>query len=145
MDGSTGGTRTSTSSANSQPTSSSASRTATLAKTTSITAGTVMIQAGGYQSYEFTVPNGTTDAHVVGSFTVQAGNGNILVIIVDSVNFAKFQDSQPSTRIYDSGRVLTSSFNLSLSLGTYYLVYANKFDPTNAKTVNTQVNLIYSG
>lgn len=66
-----------------------------------------------------------------------------MVIIVDPANFAKFQNSQPSTRTYDSGQVVTSSLDVPVAPGgTYYLVFANKFDASNAKTLDVQVDLV---
>lgn len=125
-------------------TQSSISRTASPANTT-IVSGLVTIQAGSYTPYQFVVPNGTTNAHVTGTFSVQGGSGNILVVIMDPTNYAKFQNSQQSTRIYDSGQVTSGNVNQALPPGTYDLVFTNKFDTTNAKTVSAQVSLVYSG
>ncbi len=112
---------------------------------TDVVSGVVSVPPGQSVYYTFTVPSDATSATVHGSFTASGGSGNdIKVYIMDNTNFINWQNGHQANTYYNSGQVTTDQFSVSLSPGTYYLVYDNTFSTFSAKNVQTTVTLSYN-
>jgi len=114
------------------------------AQTTQIVNGTANVDADSYVDYQFIVPVNSSDIHVSGTFTVQGGSSDsIMVYIFDSTNFDNYETGAYFGALYETGQVTTSliSSNLDTS-GNYYLVLDNTLS-TTPKTVNIQANVTY--
>jgi hypothetical protein len=98
----------------------------------------VTVNSGGYQAYKFIIPSGA------GSFSdVFNATGKIQVYVMDSTNFASWQNGQNATATYSSGQVTNGQFdNVSLQSGTYYLIYDNTVGSTTL-TIDSQANYYY--
>lgn len=134
---------------------SSAATRGTLASTTIITSsqisqdvvnGVVSVGPGQYQYYQFIVLPDAYNDQLSGNFTASGGSGNnIVVLVMGSTDFVNWQNHHDVSPYYNSGQVTTNRFSLSLpSNDVYYLVYSNTFSTLSSKTVNTQVNFVYS-
>jgi hypothetical protein len=109
----------------------------------SLVNGNIRIDAGSFQSYNFTVPNNIV-ATVSITFTVN-GRGNIRVYLMNSSDFSNWKNqlagSQNISSIFYSGRAnFISDSEVSISIrGTYYIVFDNTFDSSSAKTVDASI------
>jgi hypothetical protein len=103
--------------------------------------GIITVNASSYKDYNFTVPSGSSQSEVQGTFTVSGGNENdIKVYIMDSTNFANWQNGQNASSYYNSGEATNGTIAVTLySGGTHFLVYDNTFDTSSQKTVDTQM------
>src|SRR3972149_6649673 len=100
--------------------------------------GNLTVNAGSYEYYNFTVPSGEPNSKVEGTFTV-SGSNDIKVYVLDSANFADWQNGREANMYYDSGELSSGNVTAELpSSGTYFLVYDNTFS-TTSKNVTTQV------
>jgi hypothetical protein len=115
-------------------------------QTMNIVNGMITVNAGNYESYQFTIPSGASGASVSGSFTASGGSGNdIIVLIMDSTDFVNWQNGHSASAYYNSGQETTGTISASLPAGaTYYLVYSNTFSTFSSKNVQTSVNLDYT-
>ena len=106
--------------------------------------GTANVNASAYVDYQFTIPPNASSIHVSGTFTVQGGSGNgIIVYIFDSTNFDNYENGSYFGALYQSAQTTTASISSNLdSSGTYYLVLDNTLSTTQ-KTVNIQANATY--
>ena len=106
--------------------------------------GTANVDAGAYVDYQFIIPPNASSIHVSGTFTVQGGSGNgIIVYIFDSTNFNVYENGGDFGGLYQSGQTTTASISSNLDTsGNYYLVLDNTFSTTQ-KTVNIQANVTY--
>lgn len=104
-----------------------------------IVTGNMTINANSFKAYNFTVPSGA--GSISDTFSC---NGTIRVYVMDSENFANWQNKQIALSYYDSGQVTNGKIdNLALpSSGTYFLVYYNNND-TTAKTVTSYASFFY--
>ena len=113
---------------------------------TNIVNGMITINAGSYNYYEFTLPQGATNVQLQGNFYAAGGSGNdIDVVVMNPTSFINWKNGHTVNCYYSSGQLTTSTFNVNLpsDAGTYYLVYSNTFSLFSQKNVNTQVNLNY--
>lgn len=114
--------------------------------TVNIVNGLITVPAGGYESYEFTVPACASYGTVSGSFTASGGSGNdIRVYIMNQTSFINWENGHTVPVYYSSGQLTTATIRATLPGGTtYYLVYDNTFSVFSSKNVQTTVNLYYS-
>jgi hypothetical protein len=111
----------------------------------SVVNGDISVGAGQYEDYQFTVPDGASNAQLAGNFIASGGSGNdILVLVLDQTDFVNWQNGHSVTTYYNSGQLTTSSISASLPSGVYYLIYSNTFSTFSSKTVNTDATLTYT-
>lgn len=115
-----------------------------IAHTIQIVNGTANVNASAYLDYQFTIPPNASNIHVSGTFTVQGGIGNdIIIYIFDSTNFDNYENGSYFGALYQSSQTTTTPISSNLdSSGNYYLVLDNTFSTTQ-KTVNIQANATY--
>ena len=113
--------------------------------TTQIVNGIANVNAKTYVDYPFTVPSDASNISVSGTFTAHNGVGNdIKVFILDSTNFDNYAHVNGFTSLYQSGQIITDSFNVSLlSSGNYHLVLDNQFSAITQKTVDIEATVNY--
>ncbi len=113
---------------------------------TNIVNGLITVSAGGWNTYPFSVPTGSTNAYVSGSFYASGGYGNdIKVLVMDRTSYINWSNGHSVDVIYSSGYLTTSSFSVNLSAGNAYdLVYTNDNSLFSSKNVQTTVNLFYT-
>ena len=109
-----------------------------------IVKGNLTVNAGSYVSRNFTVPSMISNARVDGTFTVSGGSQTtIKVYVMDSANFADWQNGRQASRYYDSGEANSGNVTATLpSAGTYYLVYDNTFS-TASKNMTVSADFLY--
>ena len=110
-----------------------------------IVKGVITVSPASYKAFPFYVPSGVANVHVEGSFTTSGGIGNdIQVIIMDSTAFQNWKNGHEVSVYYTSGKLTTSSFDVSLPSGeTYYLVLDNAFSLISSKNVDIEATLVY--
>jgi zinc-ribbon domain len=122
--------------------------TAAQSQTLNIVNGSLTVEERGFLYYQFTVPTGTTNAQVEGSFTVKAVAGSgIQVYVMDNLNLSTWANSPSNAHVsayYKSGQVTSGSINIRLSPGTYYLIFDNTFSIFYPKDVQANVSLAYN-
>jgi hypothetical protein len=100
------------------------------------------IAPGKYAWFRFGVPD--SGGNVVGRFRASGGGGNdVEVYILDEDGFENFKNGHRVQTYYNSGRVTVANINISLSSGTYYLIFSNTFSAVSNKAVNGRVALRY--
>jgi hypothetical protein len=99
----------------------------------------VIVNAGEYQAYNFTVPSGTGKILDVFNST-----GIIQVYVMNSANFTYWQNGLAANAVYSSGQVTNGYIdNVVLpSSGTYYLIYDNT-KGLNSCTIDSQASYFY--
>jgi hypothetical protein len=112
--------------------------------TSQIVNGTANVNASAYLDFPFIIPSNSSNIHVSGTFTVQGGSGNgIIVYIFDSTNFDTYEDGGDFGGLYQSGQSTTALISSNLdSSGNYYLVLDNTLSKIT-QTVNIQANVTY--
>ena len=112
--------------------------------TIQIVNGTTKVEAGENLNYQFTIPSNASNIHVSGTFIVQGGSGNgIIVYIFDSTNFYNYENGNYFGALYQSSQTTSAPISSNLdSNGTYYLVLDNTFS-TLTQIVNVQANVTY--
>jgi hypothetical protein len=104
--------------------------------------GNLTVNSGSYVYYKFTVLSEHVAPTVQGTFTVSGNDQKIRVYIMDSANFADWQDTRNASTYYDSGESNSGNITATLPVGNYDLVYDNNFSATS-KNVTTQVHSWY--
>ncbi len=106
--------------------------------------GTFTVSAGSYEYYSFDVPSGASKTTVQGTFTVSGGGENeINLYVMDSANFANWQNGRNASWYYDSGELSTGTVTATLpSDGNYDLIFDNTFS-AGSKIVNAEVGFYY--
>jgi len=100
---------------------------------------TVPVAAGKFQSYSFRVAD---RAVVTGRFQAKGGAGNdIEAYILDYDGFVNWSNNHSAPAYYNSGRLTVGTIKTTLSAGTYYLVFNNRYSPADAKTVEVSVEM----
>jgi len=100
------------------------------------------IAPGKYAWFRFGVPE--NGGNVVGRFRASGGGGNdVEVYILDEDGFENFKNGHRVQTYYNSGRVTVANIDVSLSSGTYYLIFSNTFSAVSNKAVNGRVTLRY--
>ncbi len=93
----------------------------------------------GPGTYTYIPFNLSCQASVSGSFSAQAALGNnIITMVLDQNNFQLMTSNQQISAYYDSGKVSSGSFNLTLPPGQYYIVLSNTYSSFSTKTVSMQ-------
>ncbi len=91
---------------------------------------------GTYRSVYFTLQCTGT---VQGGFVASAALGdNIIVYIFDEDEYNKFDQGEDSLVQYQSGKVESGTFDLTLDPGTYYITMSNTYSSFSTKTVALQ-------
>jgi hypothetical protein len=109
----------------------------------SIVDGTFSVNASSFAAYNFTIPQSIWNE--VSSASVSISNDyKIRVYIMDSANFADWQNGLNASSYYNSGE--TNNFTINVDLpasGTYFLIFDNTFDANSQKNVTAQVFYFY--
>lgn len=104
---------------------------------TTITNNVYKVGPGTYTYIPFSL---TCQASVSGSFSAQASLGNnIITMVLDQNNF-QMSNNQQVSAYYDSGKVSSGSFNLTLQPGQYDIVLSNTYSSFSTKTVSIQAS-----
>ncbi len=103
---------------------------------TPVANGVYKVPPGEYQYIPFvTSCTGTLS----GSFAAQAALGNnIIVYLMNQNGFNQYRVGQSASTYYNSGKVSSGSFNVSLGTGTYYVILSNTYSSFSTKTVSLQ-------
>ena len=106
--------------------------------------GVVSIGAGAWGTTQVNVTSGMLVPAVTGSFIASGGAGNdIKVYVMSATDYTNWSTGHSVTPLYNSGQLTTASFDVSLGIGTYYVVYDNSFSVISTKNVTTRVDLTY--
>ncbi len=62
---------------------------------------------------------------------------------MSATDYTNWSNGHSVTPLYNSGQLTTASFDVSLGVGTYYVVYDNSFSVISTKNVTTRVDLTY--
>lgn len=93
----------------------------------------------GPGTYTYILFNNPCTSTVTGSFSAYASLGNnIVTFVLDQSNFQVLQNQQGFHSYYNSGKVASGSFSLTLQPGTYYIVLSNTYSSFSTKTVSIQ-------
>lgn len=91
---------------------------------------------GAHTYVSFTLP---CRAQVEGGFSSNDILGDdILVMILDDSNFDKFENGMIVSSFYDSGKVKSDVFDVTLDAGEYFIVMSNQYSLISTKTVQFQ-------
>ena len=97
---------------------------------------TYKVNSNSYSCVPFTLQ---CTATVQGGFIVNAALGNdIIVFIVDENNFKEFEKGNDASTYYNSNKVESDNFDVTLSAGKYYLIMSNEYSTFSTKTVQLQ-------
>ena len=108
-------------------------------KTLSIANGNYAVPTGKYYYFSFFLPSNAVLITINGTFST---SGRIRTLVMDSTNFATFQNNGMGTFYYDSGSTTSGTVLATLpTYGTYDLVYLNTLGAN--ETVNTIVSVYY--
>lgn len=103
---------------------------------TQIANGLYKIPPGKYQYFTFT---SSCTGTLSGSFAAQAALGNdIIAYVMDQSSFSQYSSGSSASTYYNSGKVSSASFHISLGSGTYYIVLSNTYSMLSTKTVDIQ-------
>ncbi len=92
--------------------------------------------------YQVNVTNDMKNPRLAGSFTAHGGSGNdIIVLVMSASDYTNWSNGHAVTPEYNSTKITTASFNISLGVGTHYLVYDNTFSAVTEKYVDTHIDL----
>lgn len=95
----------------------------------------------GPGTYTYIPFNLSCQASISGSFSAQASLGNnIIVIVLDQNNFQQMSNNQQASAYYNSGKVPSGSFNLTLPPGQYDIVLSNTYSSFSTKTVSVSAS-----
>lgn len=98
---------------------------------------TYKVSPNSYSYVPFTLQCTTT---VQGGFVANAALGNdIIVFILDENNFREFENGNDASTYYNSNRVESGNFDVTLSSGEYYVVLSNEYSTFSTKTVQLQI------
>ncbi|MGI0047135.1 MAG: hypothetical protein ACREBB_08115 [Nitrosotalea sp.] len=105
---------------------------------TQIANGLYKIPPGKYQYFTFT---SSCTGTLSGSFVAQASLGNnIMVYVMDQSGFNQYQAGHSASTHYNSGKVPSGIFRISLGPGTYYVILSNTYSLLSTKTVDIQAS-----
>jgi hypothetical protein len=104
---------------------------------------TLLLNSNSYKSYDFSLPSIASSITVDGNFEVNGDTEGIKIYIMDSLNFASWQNTRTASMYYSSGELKSGNITATLTLaGTYYLVYDNTSSLVS-KNVTSQVVAYY--
>jgi hypothetical protein len=104
------------------------------------------VNSRSFASYKFNIPASTTNVEVSGEFSAAGGADNeIEVYVLADDAFVTWRSGYAANVLYDSGRVDHGSIEATLpaGVGSYYLVFDNRFSQRTGKTVQANVALRY--
>ncbi len=105
---------------------------------------TFTVEARTWRYYTVTVTGIMYSPHLEGSFTASGGSGNdIKVLIMTETDYTNWSNGHAVNPAYYSGQLTTSTFDVSVGTGKYYIVYDNTFSSVSNKSVRTTVHLNY--
>lgn len=119
---------------------------AALPRTVEIAETEFPIAAAGAVHLQFSVPAGASGVRLEGTVSVSGGGAkNIAVSLFTSKEFAKMQNQEPATALYESGRTKQAALDVPLpsDAATYYLVFSNDFPLSTPKVVQASLRLHY--
>jgi len=100
----------------------------------------VLVFAQSFNATHCVTPS-ASNIEARGSFTVEGGNGEILVWIVSEYDYLTYVAAgfspPPATTYYDSGTVHMGSFDIRLPPnGSFYIVFSDNFNEGRAVTAS---------
>lgn len=105
--------------------------------------GTITVTPG-HVAYPVIITPEMSNPRLAGSFTASGGSGNdICVYVMDETNYINWKNGHGGSCYYKSGQLTTSSFNVRIPIGKFYIVYDNSFSTFSNKNVSTRVDLQY--
>jgi hypothetical protein len=97
--------------------------------------------------WNFNVPASATDVRVEGTFSASGGARNdVEVYLLSDDEFVNWQNNHTVSTLYNSGRMTQGTLNAALppGVGTYHLVFSNKFSLLSPKAVRASIRLHYA-
>jgi hypothetical protein len=105
---------------------------------------TFNVPSSTWSFYTVDVTSAMLTPHLEGTFTASGGSGNdIKVLVMTATDYINWSNGHTVYPEYNSGQLTTGSFDVYLSVGSYYLVYDNSFSTLSDKNVTTLVHLNY--
>jgi hypothetical protein len=99
-------------------------------------------------SFRFVVPTGATNVTMKGHFAATGGAHNdIEVFVINEDEFVNWQNGHPPAQtFYSSGKVTQDTINVTLpaDVGTYYIVFSNRFSLISPKAVESNFEVDYA-
>jgi hypothetical protein len=104
----------------------------------------VIVNASTYAGYQFIIPEGVRSPEIYGNFALSNDStGTIRVYVMDSGNYADWQNNRTSSFYYNSGQVNSAAIEQTLDAGkTYYLIFDNTLS-TTPKNITTNIQYQY--
>jgi len=115
-------------------------------RTTTVSNPALGVNPLSFSYFKLDVPTGATSVLLHGNFTASGGMGNdIEVFVLPESDFVNWQNGHSAKTFYNSGKITVGSLNVNLpaDVGTYYLVFNNKFSLLTQKTVRVDAALTY--
>ncbi len=101
-----------------------------IAHTIPIVNVTANVDAGAYVDYPFIIPSNSSNIHVSGTFAVQGGSGNgIIVYIFDSTNFDNYEIGAYFGALYQSSQTKTALISSTLTQMELIILYLTTHYP----------------
>jgi len=98
---------------------------------------TYKVSPNSYSYVPFTLQ---CTANVQGGFVANAALGNdIIIFILDKDNFREFENGNDASTYYNSNKVESGNFDVTLPSGEYYVVLSNEYSTFSTKTVQLQI------
>ena len=77
---------------------------------------------------------------IQGGFVANSVLGNdIIIFILDEDNFREFENGNDASTYYNSNKVESGNFDVTLPSGEYYVVLSNEYSTFSTKTVQLQI------
>ena len=114
--------------------------------TITVGSGALTVNASSYAYFTLTVPAGASTVRVQGHFSATGGSGNDIEVYLLSENqYTNWQNGHATPTFYNSGKVTVGDLNSILpnDVGTYYLVFNNRFSLLSPKAVEEHLTLTY--
>jgi len=101
------------------------------------------VDAGQMRSFQFTIPSSAGTGTVVGNFSASGGNNDIYALITNETGLTNIKNKNAPKVYYESGKVTTDDINVTLSPGTYYIVFSNAQALMTPKAINADISVTY--
>lgn len=108
--------------------------------------GALTVNANAYSYYTLTVPPGAKNVTIQGRFAASGGSGNdIEVFLLNDTEYINWRNGHSTPTLYNSGKVTVADVNAILpnDVGTYYLIFNNRFSLLTPKAVEQNITLTY--
>jgi hypothetical protein len=106
-------------------------------------AGAFTVGANNNYAIPFTVEQSSYQGKVIGKFTARGGKNDINVMVMSQDDYVNYTDHNQYRIFYESGFVTVGRLNVSLTSGSYYLVFDNQPALITSKAVEAYVELRY--